>query len=128
MARQLIADLSVSATTTTDLLRIDAGRRPWVLFAWQFETPSGSGSNYLTVTAKHVANPESDASAEVTFDVDVLSMFTGPRVIDNTMVAAATSSKFKSLSRVPNYFDFLKLTFTYGGGGTRVFRVNLWAR
>lgn len=128
MARQLIADQSVSATTTTDLLRVDAGRRPWVLFAWQIETPSGSGSNYLKITAKHVANPENDAASEVTFDLDSSSQWRGPRVVDDTMVAAATSSKWKATHDVRNLFDFIKITFTYGGAGTRVFRVNLWAR
>ncbi len=64
MANQLLTDQSYSSgTTTTDLLDLRGYGRPWVTLLWQFEVPSGSGSNTLTIGALTVANWESETES-----------------------------------------------------------------
>ncbi len=125
---QLITDLSVSATTTTGLLDLSGYSRPWILLTWQFEVPSGSGSNTLTIAASVVANPEVDSASEVTMALDYSAHWRGPRVIDDTIITSASGAKYKTVSDIRRLNSYVRLTFTYGGAGSRVFRVNLWAQ
>lgn len=128
MARQLIADQLISATTTTNNLDLTGITVPWVVLLWQFELSSGSGSNYLTITGKVAANWEDDTASEVTFDLDHVSQWVSPRVVDDTMISAASGSKYKVTTVMRRVFDRVRIGFTYAGGGTRVFKVNLWTR
>jgi hypothetical protein len=125
---QLITDLSISATTTTGLLSLSGFSRPWITLLWQFDLPSGTGTNTLTIAASVVANWEADSASEVTMPLDMSAHWRGPRIIDDSIITSASGAKYKSVSDIRNIHDFVKLTFTYGGAGTRVFRVNLWAR
>lgn len=128
MARQVLSDQTYTATTTTGNISLQGFTRPWVLLLWQFELNGGSGSNAITIAGKVVANWESDAATEVTFDLDHISLWGGPRVIDDTMISAASGSKYKVAHVVRNNYDYIRLGLTYSGGGTRGFKVNCWVR
>ncbi len=49
-------------------------------------------------------------------------------MVDDSIITSASGSKFKTVSDIRAIHDFIKLTFTWAGSGTRVFRVNLWRR
>lgn len=126
--RHLIQDQQISATTTTSQLDLQQLGRSWLLLAWQFELVSGSGSNYLTIAGKATANWETDAATEVDMELDHTAHWRGPRIVSDAMISAAPSSKLKAVSDLRAVFDYVKITFTYSGAGSRIFKVNLWAR
>lgn len=128
MASQLLTNQSISATTTTTLLDLTGFQRPWVLLLWQFELLSGAGANVMTISAVAPANWEADSSSEVTHTLDQTAHWRGPRVVDDSMITAASGTIFRTVSEIRALFDYVKITFTFSGSGTRVFRVNLWAR
>lgn len=124
--RQILTNFDVSGTSDTSTIYIPRVGI-WIMWLWKVEFASGSGTNQVTITARTIANPEADAATEELFDLTNTEQWKGPRVVTDTMVTAAPSSALRLSSSMRLKASDLRLNFVRSGGGSRVFRFNVWA-
>ncbi len=125
-AIQVLTDLDISSTITKGPFTVAFSPMPLQRWFWAVTNPSGSGVNTLHILPKQRANYEDDSSDQQEFDLVDTDHFEYPPVITAAQIAASTDTTFKFVGECANNIRRLLFDFTYLGGGSQVFRINLW--
>jgi len=126
MTIRVFTDLLISADTTTDPYAV-AGRvnysQQWI---WKFELDSGTGSNQLKIKAQQAADWDTTDASLTLVDVQDTTVLNMPSLVTSEWIDEQTNDIL--LLPFENKGGLAKVIFDFdiSGGGSRVFKVNLF--